>query len=136
MKVSGTGKGPEAADGGPETEAAPKTEAAGVADGETFADKLEAGAPSAHVEAADATSSAPVDPADRLTADLADDLRAGKVGVEAALERVVERIIDSQAGPHASEAVRDSLRAALRDALEQDPLVAELTAKLRRTQGA
>jgi hypothetical protein len=126
MKVTGPGQGPEAPGGAPDADTPQKAEAAG--EGETFAEKLQGGAPSAGADA----PAARLDPAERLTADLAEDLRAGKVGMEAALEQVVERIIDGQAGPHAPQAVRDSLRAALRDALEHDPFVAELAEKLRR----
>jgi hypothetical protein len=69
---------------------------------------------------------------DPLTADIAADLRAGKLTPAAALERVVERVIDRQLGAEAPAAVREKLRAALYDTLHGDPTDPFLADKLRR----
>jgi len=119
IKVTGPGSGvPDA--GTPE--AAPAPEAGRGA---------EAGAPEA-AAGAKGTTAAATDP---LTADIAAELVAGKLGAREALDRIVERVIDQQIGADAPPAVREKLRAALNDALaqgeagEMDPFLAE---KLRR----
>lgn len=60
-----------------------------------------------------------------LTADIAADLKAGKVDAPRALERVVERILDRQLGADAPAEIRAQVRAALEDAVKGDPLIAE-----------
>jgi hypothetical protein len=70
----------------------------------------------------------PVTDVGSFTADIAADLRAGRLGRDAALERVVERVLDRQLGVDAPASVRETVRAALRDALGSDPA---LTSQLR-----
>lgn len=60
-----------------------------------------------------------------LTADIAADLKAGKVDAPRALERVVERILDRQLGADAPAEIRAQVRAALEDAIKGDPLITE-----------
>jgi len=132
MKVTGPGTSSGAPDV-PDAEgdgSAPSPGATGAVDrsGESFADKLEAGGPQ---RVAAAGGAGPAGRAEALTADIAADLGAGKLGPEAALQRVVERVIDSQVGADAPAALRETLRAALRETLESDPFLAE---KLRRIQ--
>jgi hypothetical protein len=63
--------------------------------------------------------------ADPLTADIAADLRAGKIDPKAALDRVVERVLDQQLGKDAPPELRAQLRDALRDTISSDPFLAE-----------
>jgi hypothetical protein len=91
--------------------------------GRTFAETLAAGRP------APASSATRVGGADPLTADIAADLKAGKIDPKAALDRVVERVLDRQLGTDAPIALRDQLRDALRDTISSDPF---LTDRLRR----
>jgi hypothetical protein len=59
------------------------------------------------------------------TADLAADLKAGKISPQAAVDRVIERVVDKQLGTNAPAAVREKLRAALETAVADDPLLAD-----------
>ena len=139
MKVTGPGTGapgatPEADKGAPEAlgklgkigqpspGGAAETGKAGVgAAGRTFAETLAAG------RAAPAGGSAParVSDVDALTADIAADLKAGKLDPKAALDQVVERVLDRQLGANAPVALRTQLRDALRDTISSDPLLAD-----------
>jgi hypothetical protein len=95
-------------------------EAPGAVDKKSsFAETLAAGRPAA--SSAPARAHAP----DGLTADIAADLKAGKVDAPRALERVVERILDRQLGADAPAEIRAQVRAALEDAIKSDPLIAE-----------
>jgi hypothetical protein len=87
--------------------------------GPTFAETLAAG------RAAPASTATRVKAPDALTADIAADLRAGKVDAQGALERVVERVLDRQLGKDAPADLRAQLRDALRDTISSDPLLAE-----------
>jgi len=125
IKVTGPGSGvPDA--GAPEAAPVPEPGRGG-----------EAGAPDAAKGAADAKGAAGPAAADPLTADIAAELAAGKLGAHAALDRIVERVVDQQLGADAPAPAREKLRAALHDALaqgqrgegEMDPFLAE---KLRR----
>ncbi len=60
-----------------------------------------------------------------LTADLAADLRAGKITPKAAVDRVIDRVVEKQLGADAPTATREKLRAALEDAVADDPLLAD-----------
>jgi hypothetical protein len=59
------------------------------------------------------------------TADLAADLRAGKISPQAAVDRVIDRVVEKQLGTNAPAAVREKLRAALETAVADDPLLAD-----------
>ena len=59
------------------------------------------------------------------TADLAADLKAGKISPQAAVDRVIDRVVDKQLGTNAPAAVREKLRAALENAVADDPLLAD-----------
>jgi hypothetical protein len=121
MKVNGPGGGADAPNptgGGAETKAPGGVEKP-EASGRTFAETLAAGRP-----AAGATTER-VSGADGLTADIAADLRAGKIDPKAALERVVERVLERQLGADAPVALRDQLRDALRDTISSDPFLAD-----------
>jgi hypothetical protein len=84
-----------------------------------------AATPAGASRAAEPTAVGPV-------ADIAADLRAGKLTPQAALEQVIERILDHQVGATAPPALRAQVATALRQALEDDPVLA---AKLRTLGG-
>ena len=88
-----------------------------------FADKLKAAdAPSS--TASTARKEAPA-AAGSVTADLAAELKAGKISPQAAVDRVIDRVVDKQLGTNAPAAVREKLRAALENAVADDPLLAD-----------
>lgn len=126
IKVTGPGSGPNAggAEGptGPESAGkAGKSAAAGKAEGggKAFAETLAAG----HATPAGAArGAAGTDP---LTADIAADLKAGRVDAKGALDRVVEAVLDQQLGKDAPPALREQLRSALQDTVSSDPMLAE-----------
>jgi hypothetical protein len=125
MKINGPGQPPAA--GVPDAESTKAvSEAAGNArTGESeraFADKLDRPAGITPGSAAAPSGGVPV-------ADLAAELRAGRLGSRAAVDELVNRIIAQQLGPQAPAGVREQVRAALQEALESDPLLAD---KLRR----
>jgi|SRR5450432_1018741 len=127
MKVNGPGGGADAPDAPNPIGSKTETEAPGGVEkpeavGRTFAETLAAGRPAPGADAARVGS------ADALTADIAADLRAGKIDPKAALDRVVERVLDRQLGADAPVALRDQLRDALRDTISSDPF---LTDRLR-----
>lgn len=85
-----------------------------------FADKLKSAGsatPASKTDAPAAVRSA--------TADLAADLKSGKITPQAAVERVIDRVVDKQLGTNAPAAVREKLRAALETAVADDPLLAD-----------
>jgi hypothetical protein len=88
-----------------------------AAGGPRFADRL-AGAPPAQPAAAAGRT-------DTITADLAADLRAGRITPQAAIDKVIDRIVDRQLGAGAPPAVREQVRMALVDAVADDPLLGE-----------
>jgi hypothetical protein len=131
-KITGPGSGPPGS--GP---VGGSDESLPSAGGPRFADKL--GQTDA---AAQAPSSAPAKPGGPighvghvgnvgnvgnvgLTADLAADLRAGKITPKAAVDRVIDRVVEKQLGADAPTATREKLRAALEDAVADDPLLAD-----------
>jgi hypothetical protein len=124
MKVNGPGTGaPPEADKGPGAAGKP-TGATGpenvesVANvGRSFAETLAAPQSAAHPSR--------VGGADALTADIAADLKSGKLDPKAALDKVVERVLDRQLGANAPAAMRNQLRDALRDTLSSDPFLAD-----------
>jgi hypothetical protein len=132
MKV--TGPGPESTAGPPDADPAARPSGGAGAVGredDAFAKTLDRTLEAGRAQGPAGHEAAATGPAERLTADLAAELQAGRIDARAAVERLVERVIDSQVGAHAPAAVRDSLRATLREALESDPFLAE---KLRRLQ--
>ena len=69
----------------------------------------------------------------RLVADIAADLKAGRIGTDAAVDKLVNRIVDRQVDSSASPALRAQVQAALRNTLQNDPFVgAQLSALGRR----
>jgi hypothetical protein len=96
------------------------------AKGKAFADKL-ASAERAAGLAGGPEKTAAVRKAS-VVSDIAADLKTGKLGPKAALDKVVERVIDRQLGKAAAPALRAQLGAALRESLADDPL---LMAKVR-----
>jgi hypothetical protein len=129
MKVTGPGSptgAPPEGTGAPDAKV-DKTGAKGAAGvekpeaaGRTFAETLAAGRPQPGAAAAKGAGAA-----DPLTADIAADLKAGRIDAKAAIERVVERVLDQQLGADAPAQVRAQLRDALRDTISSDPLLAE-----------
>jgi hypothetical protein len=122
MKVTG----PKAGTPGTEPEAVKSPEAPGpkavgpeAPNNKTFAQTLAAG------RAGPAPAPGAVRGAETLTAHIAADLKAGKLGPEAALDRVVELVLDQQLGANAPVALRDKLRDALRDTISSDPFLTE-----------
>ena len=116
-KVTGPGGGPPGS-GAP---IAGNDESRPVAESRPpFADKLKsAGAPTS------ATGKEAVAAAGSPTADLAAELKAGKISPQAAVDRVIDRVVDKQLGTNAPAAVREKLRTALENAVADDPLLAD-----------
>lgn len=125
IKVTGPQGGapppePEAPRGTDPAKGAGSVDKAGSAPaGRSFAETLAAG------RAAATPGSPAVGAPDALTADIAADLKAGRVDAHGALERVVERVLDRQLGADASPALRAQLRDALRDTISGDPFLAD-----------
>jgi hypothetical protein len=120
-------KGPGSPDaaGGVAGKATDKTEGLRKTEGgagRTFAETLAAG------RAPSSTGPAAAGSPDALTADIAADLKAGRLDAQQALDKVVERVIDQQLrhlGANAPAALREQLRDALRDTVSSDPMLAE-----------
>jgi hypothetical protein len=123
MKVTGPGSGapPDGADAPDKTSKADGGKGVEKPDaaGRSFAETLGAGRPAQPTSAKGATAPDP------LTADIAADLKAGKIDPKAALDRVVERVLDQQLGANAPAALRAELRDALRDTISSDPMLTE-----------
>ena len=124
IKVTGPNAGGPQGPGAPEDAGQPgkvgSSGKAGKAEGgRPFAETLAAGRPAPG--AATAAASGP----DALTADIAADLKAGRLDAKGALERVVERVLDQQLGKDAPPALREQLRSALQDTVSSDPMLAE-----------
>jgi hypothetical protein len=118
-KVTGPGGGPPGS--------APTTgsdESRPVAEGRPpFADKLKsAGAPASTKSTTGKEAPAA---ASSVTADLAAELKAGKISPQVAVDRVIDRVVDKQLGTNAPAAVREKLRTALENAVADDPLLAD-----------
>jgi hypothetical protein len=127
-KITGPGGGPPGhvpvAPGGGTDESRPAagTDAATGAR-PAFADKLKSAGTAAPASKADAPAALR-----SATAELAADLKSGKITPQAAVGRVIDRVVDKQLGTNAPAAVREKLRAALETAVADDPL---LTDKIR-----
>jgi hypothetical protein len=119
MKITGPGTGvpPEiAADA---TKAGDSQKDSLKIGGKPFADKLEGGAqvgPTSQAQRSDNLGG---------VADIGDDLRAGRITPQAALERVIDRVVERQVGADAPASLREKVGEALRQALEDDPMLAE-----------
>jgi hypothetical protein len=113
--------------GAASVENAPEVDGPGLASGP------ERGAETSFAERVSAAHTAPADaPGSGLpVADLAAEVRAGRLSPESAAERVLERVLDRQLDASAPVAVRDRVRAALRDAIESDPQLAAALGQLR-----
>jgi hypothetical protein len=121
-KVTGPGGGPPGS--------APTTgsdESRPVAEGRPpFADKLNsAGAPTSTTGTARTAGKEAPAAGSSATADLAAELKAGKISPQAAVDRVIDRVVDKQLGTNAPAAVREKLRTALENAVADDPLLAD-----------
>jgi hypothetical protein len=118
-KVTGPGGGPPGS-----TPTSGNDESRPVAESRpAFADKLKsAGAPTS---TASATGKEAPTAAGSVTADLAAELKAGKISPQAAVDRVIDRVVDRQLGTNAPAAVREKLRTALENAVADDPLLAD-----------
>lgn len=64
-----------------------------------------------------------------LVADIAADLKAGKITPEVAVDRAMERVLDNQVGSDAPAGLRTKVEAALKEAVANDPV---LLAKIER----
>jgi hypothetical protein len=124
-KVTGPGGGPPGnvpVGGADESHPAAAAERPASAAPAAFADKLKsAGAPTP----ATGTSAKDAARATSGTADLAAELKAGKISPQAAVDKVIDRVVDKQLGTNAPAAVREKLRAALETAVADDPLLAD-----------
>ena len=86
--------------------------------GKAFAEKL-TGTPPAQ------TAAAARRPGEISVADLAADLKTGKLDARSAVDKVIDRVVNVQLGQNAPPHLREQVQAALRDALESDPLLAD-----------
>jgi len=131
MKVTGPSSGPPGAPPGAGGADQVKKPDAGTGaartegSGKAFAERMDGAAP-AH-EAAVARTQRPLDAA---AAQIAADLRAGRLQPREAIEKVLDRVVTSQLGADAPAAMREKVRAALLETLESDPLLAEKLAEL------
>lgn len=105
-------------------------------DGDAAAEDVKGPSDKSFAEAVDKASPSPADrpgeaaaagaaAAVGAVADIASDLRAGKISAQAAVDKVIERVLAQQVGPDAPIAVREQIGAALRRSLEEDPLLAD-----------
>ncbi|HLK91525.1 MAG TPA: hypothetical protein VKZ18_16655 [Polyangia bacterium] len=121
-KVTGPGGGPPGSGPvGAGDDSRPATGAAG--ERPAFADKLKSAGAPASPSSTDKTHAPAA--ARSATADLAAELKAGKITPQAAVDRVIDRVVDTQLGSNAPAAVREKLRAALETAVADDPLLAD-----------
>jgi len=89
--------------------------------GSSFAEKVSGGR-----QAEGASSASGVQDGRAISVgDLAQDLRAGKLDPQTAVERILDRVLDQQVDRSAPAGVRETIRAALAEALQSDPLLAE-----------
>ena len=136
MKVTGPSSGPPGAPAGvggaDETKKPDGGAAAGRAEGsgKAFAEQMTPAAPAAARDAAVTGAQRPLEAA---TAQIAADLRAGRLQPKAAIEKVLDQVVSSQLGADAPGGrAGESVRAALQETLESDPLLAEKLAELGR----
>lgn len=133
MKVNGTGAGVPSVD----TDAFKATETSQAAADEKLesANGRNISAESGVKDACLAAGSQATRGADmkHLVADIAADLKAGRLGTEAAMDKLVNRIVERQVDSSAAPELRAQVEAALRTTLQNDPFVgAQLSALGRR----
>lgn len=131
MKVNGTGAGLPTVDA--ESMQAAETAAAGNEKTEGTAPArgtAEGGAETAAVTAGAQGSRAPE--MSQLVADISADLKAGRIGADAAVDKVVSLIVERQVPAATSPALREQVQAALRATLQNDPFVGAQIGALRR----
>lgn len=132
MKVTGPNTGtpgatPDAAPvTGTEGAGVPETDGPKETAGKAFADRLkDPGAASASSGVTGPQGTSEPSPLAGITADIAADLKAGKLAPQAAVEQVMERLLQKHVGADAPPAVREKLRAALQETIDSDPFIAE-----------
>jgi hypothetical protein len=129
VKINRTGPGGPLGPTGdsPDVEKAQKTGGAG------FADKLDKSA--ATGGAAPAAGQGPVAGAQlgkpSLVADIAADLKAGKITPEVAVDRAMARVLDTHVGSDAPAGLRTKVEDALKEAVASDPVLQGKIEKLR-----
>jgi len=96
---------------------------------EAFRQTLER--PDATGDAQDVTGGSAAQAADPL-AGITDDLRAGRIDVDTAVDRLVERALESRSAEALPPARRSELEAFLRRSLADDPTLVALTRDLER----
>jgi hypothetical protein len=93
--------------------------------GKGFADKLDKSAATGSV--APTSGQGPVAGAQlgkaSLVADIAADLKAGKISPEVAVDRAMARVLDSHVGPDAPAGLRTRVEDALKEAVASDPVL-------------
>jgi hypothetical protein len=101
--------------------------------GKGFADKLDK--PAATGGAAPAAGQGPVAGAQlgkpSLVADIAADLKAGKITPEVAVDRAMARVLDTHVGSDAPAGLRTKVEDALKEAVASDPVLLGKMEKLR-----
>jgi hypothetical protein len=101
--------------------------------GKGFADKLDKSAATGSV--APTGGQGPVAGAQlgkaSLVADIAADLKAGKISPEVAVDRAMARVLDSHVGPDAPAGLRTKVEDALKEAVASDPVLLGKIEKLR-----
>jgi len=126
MKVTGPSSGQPGAPSGVGSSDDVKKPESGS--GKAFAERM---APSPTTTTArDAAVSGAQRALDTTVAQLAADLKAGRLQPREAVEKVVDQLVSTQLGADAPAGVREKLRAALLDTLQNDPLLAEKLAEL------
>ncbi|HEY3359008.1 MAG TPA: hypothetical protein VGQ83_37505 [Polyangia bacterium] len=102
---------------------------------ESFARQLDEAAPAAGAGA----SAAPAGPAGAAQVQtpsgvqsVIDDLRAGRINADQAVERLVDETVSRGVGRAAPEAVRQRLRVALADLVAADPHLRDLVGRMER----
>jgi hypothetical protein len=123
MKVTGPSSGPPGAGAADDVKKPDAGRAEGS--GKAFAERM---APSA--QARDAAVSGAQRSLEAAVAQLAADLKAGRLQPREAVEKVLDQVVSTQLGAGAPPAVREKLRAALLETLENDPLLAEKLGEL------
>jgi hypothetical protein len=124
MRITGPGGGvpPPPIDG-----ATPGAAGKAVGGGEAFAARL-GEAPVADGPAAGAAPAAPAPGAQGVI----DELRAGRITPEQAIDRLVEDTVGRRVGAAAPEAARQRLRAALTELIATDPHLRDLARRMER----
>jgi hypothetical protein len=129
VKINRTGPGGPLGPTGDSPEA-DKLEKTG---GKGFADKLDKSAATGSV--APTGGQGPVAGAQlgkaSLVADIAADLKAGKITPEVAVDRAMARVLDSHVGPDAPAGLRTKVEDALKEAVASDPVLLGKIEKLR-----